>query len=167
MEAELFHADRLTEGQDEANSRFSRLCERALKFYRKKQWRGPLTKLMVTMRSCCWCRWPFFVFLPPLTDAAFGWVFTCPFCAVGGFWAGFWAAFVCPLFWIATGVFWPACPFWLTWPPPSAGLLRAWKTTNATGYVIVLFDVGGGAKCIEMSTWLLFRMFDKMKFNTV
>lgn len=93
-----------------------------------------LTKLMVTIRSCCWCLCPFFVFLPPLTAAAFGWVFTCPFWAVGGFCAGFCAVFVCPPFWLATGVFCPACPFWLTWPPPSAGLLRAWNTNNSMAY---------------------------------
>ena len=29
--AELFHADRWTDGRDEANSRFSQFCERALK----------------------------------------------------------------------------------------------------------------------------------------
>ena len=31
VEAELFHADRWTDTHDEANSRFSQLCERAQK----------------------------------------------------------------------------------------------------------------------------------------
>lgn len=88
-----------------------------------------LTRFMVTIRSYC-CLWPFFLFLPVFTEAAFGVTLTCPFWAEG-FWAGFAATFApgatfCPA---VNGAFWPVEPFWFTWPTPSAGLLRAYYRT--------------------------------------
>lgn len=113
-----------------------------------KKW--VLTRSMVTMRSCCWCLWPFLFFLPagPLAAAAaaaalLGAAFTCPFCAVGGFCPpapalappppptpAALAPAAPPLAPAppAAAAFAPAAPpFWFTCPPPSAGLLRAYN----------------------------------------